>query len=152
MLSTSVMQISELSSDFCCTWRTVEEMEAQRQSAQLIVEVEGQSWAESLFPFTRVFQNTGRKAVVSEVPNEQVPFPCGLGDCWGSFFITCSASSPLIISHSPFFSLALALMEHKELSCNVFPFYSCCHLQHTQPWAYTLPPVSSSWHKLSLVF
>lgn len=77
---------SQLSSEFCCRRRREDEMEAERQSTRLIVEVEGQSWDESLLPITRVFQNTGRKAVVSEVLNERVPFPRGLGNCWGSFF------------------------------------------------------------------
>lgn len=152
MLSTTVMRNSQLSPELCYTSRREDEMEAEGKCARLIVEVEGQSWAECLLPIACVFQHTGRKAVVSEVPNEQVPFPRGRGDCWRrGFFFHCLASS-FIISLSLFFSLALPLMEHKELSCHVFCSCSCCHLQHAQPWAYTLPPVSSSWHKLSLAF
>lgn len=86
MQSTTMMQNSQLSSELCYRCRREDEMEAEPKCARLIVEVEGQSWAESLFPIACVFQHTGRKAVVSEVPNEQVSFPHGRGDCWRSFF------------------------------------------------------------------
>lgn len=104
------MRNSQLSSELCYRSRREDETEATGKSARLIAEVEGQSWAESLFPIACVFQDTRRKAVVSEVPNESLIPPCTrrlLGELFFFHHLLCLFSFHYLASSLLLFGFAI---------------------------------------------